>query len=36
MRSTAWQHHRTVLTVYLPNDVPVPSIYGPSADDQRF
>jgi hypothetical protein len=25
------------LTVYLRlNDVPVPAIYGPSADDQRF
>jgi uncharacterized damage-inducible protein DinB len=30
-------HHRGQLTVYLRlNDVPVPSIYGPSADDQRF
>ncbi len=30
-------HHRGQLTVYLrQNDVPVPSIYGPSADDQRF
>lgn len=30
-------HHRGQLTVYLRlNDRPVPSIYGPSADDQRF
>jgi uncharacterized damage-inducible protein DinB len=30
-------HHRGQLTVYLRlNDVTVPSIYGPSADDQRF
>lgn len=30
-------HHRGQLTVYLRlNDVPVPSIYGPSADEQRF
>ena len=30
-------HHRGQLTVYLRlNDVPVPSIYGPTADDQRF
>ena len=30
-------HHRGQLTVYLRlNDVSVPSIYGPSADDQRF
>jgi uncharacterized damage-inducible protein DinB len=30
-------HHRGQLTVYLRmNEVPVPSIYGPSADDQRF
>lgn len=30
-------HHRAQLTVYLRlNDVPVPSMYGPSADDQRF
>ena len=30
-------HHRGQLTVYLRlNDVAVPSIYGPSADDQRF
>jgi uncharacterized damage-inducible protein DinB len=30
-------HHRGQLTVYLRlNDVPVPAIYGPSADDPRF
>jgi len=30
-------HHRGQLTVYLRlNDVPVPAVYGPSADDQRF
>ena len=30
-------HHRGQLTVYLRlNDVPVPSIYGPTADDKRF
>jgi uncharacterized damage-inducible protein DinB len=30
-------HHRGQLTVYLRlNDVPVPSIYGPSADDMSF
>jgi uncharacterized damage-inducible protein DinB len=30
-------HHRGQLTVYLRlNDCTVPSIYGPSADDQRF
>jgi len=30
-------HHRGQLTVYLRlNDAAVPSIYGPSADDQRF
>lgn len=30
-------HHRGQLTVYLRlNDIPVPSIYGPSADDRRF
>ena len=30
-------HHRGQLTVYQRlNDAPVPSIYGPSADDQRF
>ena len=28
-------HHRGQLTVYLRlNEIPVPSIYGPSADDQ--
>jgi len=30
-------HHRGQLTVYLRlNDLPVPSIYGPSADDKAF
>ncbi len=30
-------HHRGQLTVYLRlNDIPVPSIYGPSADDKTF
>jgi uncharacterized damage-inducible protein DinB len=30
-------HHRGQLTVYLRlNDVPVPSIYGPTADDRSF
>jgi len=30
-------HHRGQLTVYLRmNDAKVPSIYGPSADDQQF
>ena len=30
-------HHRGQLTVYLRlNDAPVPSIYGPTADDARF
>ena len=30
-------HHRGQLTVYLRlNDAPVPAIYGPSADEQRF
>jgi uncharacterized damage-inducible protein DinB len=30
-------HHRGQLTVYLRlNDVPVPSICGPTADDARF
>ena len=30
-------HHRGQLTVYLRmNGAPVPAIYGPSADDQRF
>lgn len=32
-----WVHHRGQLTVYMRlNDIPVPSIYGPSADDQRY
>lgn len=30
-----WVHHRGQLTVYLRlNDVPVPSIYGPTADEK--
>ena len=30
-------HHRAQLTVYLRlNDIPVPSIYGPSADEGQF
>jgi uncharacterized damage-inducible protein DinB len=30
-------HHRGQLTVYMRlNDAPVPSIYGPSADDKSF
>jgi uncharacterized damage-inducible protein DinB len=30
-------HHRGQLTVYLRlNDAPVPSIYGPSADEGSF
>jgi uncharacterized damage-inducible protein DinB len=30
-------HHRGQLTVYLRlNDIPVPSVYGPSADDKTF
>ncbi len=30
-----WVHHRAQLTVYLRlNDIAVPSIYGPSADDR--
>jgi uncharacterized damage-inducible protein DinB len=30
-------HHRGQLTVYLRlNDVPVPSVYGPSADERTF
>jgi uncharacterized damage-inducible protein DinB len=34
---THLSHHRGQLTVYLRlNDVPVPAIYGPSADDTRF
>jgi uncharacterized damage-inducible protein DinB len=32
-----WVHHRGQLTVYMRlNDLPVPSIYGPSADDKTF
>ena len=32
-----WVHHRGQLTVYMRlNDLAVPSIYGPSADDNRF
>ena len=32
-----WVHHRGQLTVYMRlNDIPVPSIYGPSADDKPF
>ena len=32
-----WVHHRGQLTVYMRlNDIPVPSIYGPSADDKGF
>ncbi len=32
-----WVHHRGQLTVYLRlNDIPVPSIYGPSADEKTF
>jgi uncharacterized damage-inducible protein DinB len=32
-----WVHHRGQLTVYMRlNDLPVPSIYGPSADDKSF
>ena len=32
-----WVHHRGQLTVYMRlNDVPVPSIYGPSADEKNF
>ncbi len=30
-------HHRGQLTVYMRlNDIPVPSVYGPSADDKGF
>ena len=30
-------HHRGQLTIYMRlNDIPVPSIYGPSADDRTF
>jgi uncharacterized damage-inducible protein DinB len=32
-----WVHHRGQLTVYMRmNDIAVPSIYGPSADEQGF
>jgi uncharacterized damage-inducible protein DinB len=32
-----WVHHRGQLTVYMRlNDISVPSIYGPSADDKSF
>ena len=32
-----WVHHRGQLTVYMRlNDIPVPSIYGPSADENTF
>lgn len=32
-----WVHHRGQLTVYMRlNDLMVPSIYGPSADDNKF
>ena len=32
-----WVHHRGQLTVYMRlNDIPVPSIYGPSADEKVF
>ena len=32
-----WVHHRGQLTVYMRlNDIAVPSIYGPSADDRSF
>jgi uncharacterized damage-inducible protein DinB len=32
-----WVHHRGQLTVYMRlNDLRVPSIYGPSADDKSF
>jgi uncharacterized damage-inducible protein DinB len=32
-----WVHHRGQLTVYMRlNEIPVPSIYGPSADDKTF
>src|SRR5690606_26969125 len=31
-----WVHHRGQLTVYMRlNNIPVPSIYGPSADEKR-
>lgn len=32
-----WVHHRGQLTVFMRlKDIPVPSIYGPSADDKSF
>ena len=32
-----WVHHRGQLTVFMRlKDIPVPSIYGPSADDNQF
>ena len=32
-----WVHHRGQLTVYMRmNGIPVPSLYGPSADDKTF
>ena len=32
-----WYHHRGQLTVYLRlNEIAVPSVYGPSADDRSF
>jgi uncharacterized damage-inducible protein DinB len=32
-----WVHHRGQLTVYLRlNNLPVPSIYGPSGDERGF
>ncbi len=32
-----WVHHRGQLTVYMRIcEIPVPSIYGPSADDRNF
>ncbi|MCE6991305.1 DinB family protein [Dyadobacter sp. CY323] len=32
-----WVHHRGQLTVYMRiSEIPVPSIYGPSADDRVF
>ena len=32
-----WYHHRGQLLIYLRmNDVPVPSVYGPTADENPF
>jgi uncharacterized damage-inducible protein DinB len=32
-----WYHHRGELMVYLRiNNIPVPAIYGPSADEDPF